>query len=107
LILILLFESSDAVQEMEIALAEAPYLAGQAYSLADADLTAYLQRLTDLGLTALWAERPRLADWFARMEARPSFKAAILDWTTPSEAERNRSNVEATVVERAALLASS
>ena len=93
------------VQEMEIALAKAPYLAGQAYSLADADLTAYLQRLTDLGLTALWAERPRLADWLARMQARPSFNAAILDWRTPSEVERSRFNLEATAAERAALLA--
>lgn len=62
---------------METDLAKAPWLAGKDYSLADAAFTPYLARFDQLGLSGLWAERPRLGDWFARATARPSFETEI------------------------------
>lgn len=73
--------------DMDAALADNDYLAGPAYSLADAAATPYANRLRDLGLLPVWTERlPRVADWFARIEARPSFKSAIVDYFTEKDA---------------------
>jgi glutathione S-transferase len=74
------------IEEMESTLASSgPWLAGEHYSLADADFTAYLHRLESLGLSTLWSGRPAVSDWFARVRARSSFAAAILDWVDPTE----------------------
>jgi len=62
---------------MERTLAETAWLAGEDYSLADAAFTPYLARFDQLGLSGLWAERPRLGDWFARVVARRSFETAV------------------------------
>jgi ganglioside-induced differentiation-associated protein 1 len=72
------------LQKMEDALAERPWLAGDALSLADIAVTPYVNRLDMLGMAGLWEERrPRLTDWFARIKARPAFKPALLDWCPP------------------------
>jgi glutathione S-transferase len=69
------------IDEMELALASAPWLAGGDYSLAEAALAPYLARLDRLGFGRMWErDRPRVADWFARVQARPSFKTAIDDF---------------------------
>jgi glutathione S-transferase len=64
------------------------YIAGDGYSLADAAATPYLYRLEKLRMDRLWENRPGVTNWFARMKARPSFKAAVEDWLTPAEHER-------------------
>lgn len=69
--------------ELEAALTATPWLAGEAYSLADADYTPYLQRMEDLGLSWLWADRPALTDWYVRVRARPSYAAVVDDWVSP------------------------
>lgn len=67
-----------ALAEMEAALADRPWLAGAAFSLADISLIPYVERVDRLGLAGLWhPQRPRVADWFRRMKERPSFKSAI------------------------------
>lgn len=71
--------------EMETQLSGSAYLAGRSYSLADADYTAYINRLTNLGLASLWQDKPGVKDWYFRMKERPSFKTAILDWQTEQE----------------------
>ncbi|HEX7007562.1 MAG TPA: glutathione S-transferase family protein [Alphaproteobacteria bacterium] len=63
--------------DMEKALADDPWLAGREFSLADIAIAPYVTRLDRLGLDGMWASRPRVADWFARVRARPSFDAAI------------------------------
>ena len=68
--------------DMEKALADAPWLAGNDVSLADIALIPYVTRLERLGLEGMWAGRPRVADWFARMQARPSFGEAITAFAT-------------------------
>lgn len=64
-----------AVGDMEIALGKSPWLAGATFSLADISLIPYIERMDRLGLAGMWAQRPHVAGWFARMKARPSFKA--------------------------------
>lgn len=76
------------VGEMETALAASPYLAGERYSLADVAATPYLNRAEMIGMEDLWRERPRVADWLARMRARPSFAVAVTRWF--GEVDRDR-----------------
>ena len=68
------------LRRMEEALADRAWLAGDDFSLADVALTPYLNRLDMLSMAALWEDdRPHVADWFARIRARPSFEPAIFD----------------------------
>ena len=77
------------IGEMEVALASSPYLAGHAYSLADAAATPYVFRLEMLGLDKLWiGKRPRVEDWCARIRQRPSFARAITSWLTDTDRAR-------------------
>ena len=63
---------------MEAGLENRSWLAGEAYSLAEACLTPYLERLDRLGLSPMWVGgRPRVADWFDRIRERPSYDSAI------------------------------
>ncbi len=66
--------------DIEAALADGDWLAGAAYSLADANYTPYMVRLEHLQLGWMWDDRPRLAAWYQRLRARPSFEAAITAW---------------------------
>ena len=60
--------------EMEAQLNKTRWLASDAYTLADIEITPYVERIDRLGLDGMWEKRPKLADWFARIKARPSFK---------------------------------
>jgi glutathione S-transferase len=67
--------------KMETALADRAWLAGDTFSLADIAVTPYVNRLDMLGMSEMWTHtRPRVADWFSRIKARPTFKVAFLDW---------------------------
>ncbi len=63
--------------EMDAALNETGWLAGDALSLADLDVAPYVHRLDCLGLESMWANRPKIADWYDRMRSRPSWEQAI------------------------------
>ncbi len=86
----------DAVRDMEAVfarmdetLAHDPWLGGDLYSLADAAATPYANRMNDLGLFDIWAGRyVRVADWFDRIRARPSYKTGIADWVTEDDRDR-------------------
>jgi len=72
------------LQRMEDALAGAPWLAGGTFSLADAGMAPYVNRLDMLGMLREWTRgRPRLGDWFERVRARPSFEPSFLAWCPP------------------------
>ncbi|PWE31193.1 hypothetical protein DDZ14_14335 [Maritimibacter sp. 55A14] len=73
------FAFDALLEEMEDALAKSPWLAGDALSLADLDMAPYVHRLDTLGLSNLYAERPHVAEWYNRLQARPSWKTAITD----------------------------
>jgi ganglioside-induced differentiation-associated protein 1 len=61
--------------EIEAQLGKTKWLASDMFSLADVEITPYVERIDRLGLAWLWEHRPRLAKWFASMKARPSYKA--------------------------------
>lgn len=61
--------------EIEAQLDRTKWLACDAYTLADVEITPYVERIDRLGLAGMWRDRPRLAGWFERVKARPSFKA--------------------------------
>ena len=72
------------LQKMEDALQHGPWLTGATFSLADVGMTPYLNRLDMLGMLDQWVRnRPRLADWFVRVKARPSFESSFLTWCPP------------------------
>ncbi|MFK7898621.1 MAG: glutathione S-transferase family protein [Myxococcota bacterium] len=58
-------------------LAQHRWLAGNQYSLADAATLPYILRLDHLAMMPMIESRPRLSDWYARAQTRPSFEAAI------------------------------
>ncbi len=72
------------VDAMNQALTAGDFLAGDAYSLADCFATAALARFRVHGFEGWWSgENPRVAAYYARMKARPSFRAAeVLDTGT-------------------------
>jgi|SRR5262249_7939836 len=55
------------------------YLAGDSFSIAECAVIPYILRLELLKLDALWDRYPDIANWWTRMRARPSVKAAIFD----------------------------
>src|SRR6185295_5339753 len=68
------------LDEMEEALSAHQWLAGDIYTLADVAFTPYLARLEHLNILGMIGERHRVADWYRRCKARPSFHDAIVKW---------------------------
>jgi glutathione S-transferase len=60
-------------------LAAGPYLAGNAFSIADVAVIPYILRLELLKLAGIWAGHPAVAEWWARMRERPSVRRTIFD----------------------------
>lgn len=71
---------------MDAMLAEGgPWLLGS-YSLADLAVAPLIDRMEDLGLAHLWEESyPRVADWLARMQARPAYSVAFYEGSRLSD----------------------
>jgi glutathione S-transferase len=65
------------LDRIEQALADGPWLAGESYSLADVDMAPFVHRIAALGAQTMIDERPRAADWYRRMQARPAFREAL------------------------------
>lgn len=65
--------------KIEARVSDHEWLAGEAYSLADASVTPYVTRLEQIGMEWLWTEDlyPALGAWYGRIKARPSFNLAI------------------------------
>ncbi len=71
-------------RDMEKALADGPWLNGAQFTLADAGLISFFYRLEMLECAGLWRHHfPRVADWFERCKARPSFQTAIASHIPP------------------------
>jgi glutathione S-transferase len=51
-----------------------PWLLGKEISLADIAVMPAIVRMADLGLDAMWADRPAIARWYEAIRAHPSFK---------------------------------
>lgn len=68
-------QRTEMVERMDRALAHAPWLPGEEFSLAN--IAPFLQRLVRLDLFGLVAARPRVNDWYARMTSRPAYASAM------------------------------
>jgi glutathione S-transferase len=62
---------------METALKGGPYLAGKIYSLGDIAVVPYILRLELLNLSRMWDQRPAVAEWWGRIQMRPSTQETI------------------------------
>ena len=69
--------------DIETALADQSWLAGDMFSLADVGVVPYVNRLDMLQCAGMWTKsRPRLTDWWERVKTRPMFQAALFDFIT-------------------------
>ncbi|MCG6929919.1 MAG: glutathione S-transferase family protein [Desulfofustis sp.] len=78
-------------EDMQTALDQAGWLAGDTYSLADTAVIAYVDRLDRLGLSGFWEERyPCVSSWLEASRARPSYGRAVEAFIGRDEAKRTR-----------------
>ena len=70
------------LRKMDDALREHSWLVSEQFTMADIALAPYVNRLAALSMQGLWenGRYPRVGDWFARLQGRPTFKPALLDW---------------------------
>jgi glutathione S-transferase len=66
--------------DMETTLADAPWLAGKEFSLADIGYAPYVTRLDHLQLQFLWAKRPHIPIWYDRVRERRSYTEGLEKW---------------------------
>ena len=67
--------------DMETAFADRPWLAGEAFSLAEVGVIPFVNRLDMLQLSGMWtASHPHLTDWWERVKARPMFEDAMFKY---------------------------
>ncbi|WP_338243610.1 glutathione S-transferase family protein [Aurantiacibacter hainanensis] len=96
----------DYLDRMEAALEGSEWLVGDAFTLADAAMAPYLNRLSALAMEPLWEDgsRPQVARWFSKVRARRSFHPAFVKWMPDDLAAEMRANGEKTWPELARLL---
>jgi glutathione S-transferase len=70
-----------ALERMERRLSEAPWFAGETYSLADTASAALIERLEELNFMGLWKNKPAVKNWIDRVKARPAYQIALLQTT--------------------------
>ncbi len=69
----------DLLDRMEATLAVGPWLLGTDFTLADIAMAPYVNRVEVLKRPEIVAEavRPRVAEWWGRIQARPGFQEAF------------------------------
>lgn len=65
------------LDRMQAALEASMWLAGDTYTLADVDMAPFVHRIAAIGEGAMIEARPRVARWYARIQARPAFAMAM------------------------------
>jgi len=76
----------NTCRRMDAALESGPWLLGAQYSLADIIVAPLIDRMADLGFSEIWDPKyPRVADWYARMQARPAFQQTFYPGARMSE----------------------
>lgn len=63
----------QTVERMDAALADGPWLCGEALTLADFCNVPTIDRMADLGLATLWEDLPRFARWWAAIQHRDAY----------------------------------
>lgn len=94
------------LHKMEAALAESTWLVGSHFSMADIAMAPYVNRLASLAMEKLWrnGRLPRVEDWFERVQMRPTFHSAFLEWLPGELAAEMRTNGESSWPAVAALI---
>jgi len=84
------------LHKMEHALGSSDWLVGDRFTMADIAMAPYVNRLAALAMDGLWenGRLPRVAAWFARVRARPTFRPAFVDWLPAELAREMRANGE-------------
>lgn len=72
-----------SLDRMTASLEKHRWLAGEAYSLADVDMAPFVHRIAALD-AGMVSARPRVAEWYARMQAREAFQTAM-NWRPGGE----------------------
>ncbi|KQX23262.1 MULTISPECIES: glutathione S-transferase family protein [unclassified Sphingomonas] len=71
------------LDDVEAALGDRDWLVGDAISLADCAMLPIMLRFVEFGLDPAWANRPKVAAWWARLATRPS-TARLLEMADPA-----------------------
>lgn len=66
---------NEILARMEKSLTETAWLASDSFSLADAAMMPFVDRVEHLRLAHLWDGWPAVRDWIDRVKARPSYSA--------------------------------
>lgn len=67
------------ILDIEHTLVASRWLAGEAYTLADASYAPYMFRLETMQMAELWEPLcPRVCDWYQRVKERSSFHAGVI-----------------------------
>jgi len=74
---------------VENALAATQWVSSDQFSLADILLIPTVVRMADIGLSAIWDDKPRVARWFEAVQDRPSFSQAFYEGTRVDSASFN------------------
>ncbi len=61
------------------------WITGEQLTVADACYLPTVDRMDDLGLASIWAERPLVAAWYERIKARPAYAATFYPGARLSE----------------------
>lgn len=94
------------ISDMDRMLSNAPWLAGENYSLADAAFAPYMVRIGALGLEGLWGEADRFADWLTRVTERENAQTLNNPWGSPGFIELVKGYAESASSEIDKLLSS-
>jgi glutathione S-transferase len=97
---------AEYLRKMESALQESDWLVGQHFTMADVAMAPYVNRLAALAMDSLWRDGrlPRVADWFERIRARPTFAPAFVQWMPAVLSAEMRANGAQSWPDIAALL---
>jgi len=68
------------LDEMQQALSQHAWLAGDPYTIADTAFTPAIARLEHLNILGMIESRANVVDWYKRIKARPSFHEGIGKW---------------------------
>jgi glutathione S-transferase len=63
----------QSLLRMEAALGKTQWMAHDELTLADIAMMPSIVRLEDLGLVSLWADMPKISDWYVRLQKLPAF----------------------------------
>jgi len=81
--------------DMDRALTLHHWVSGEEIGMTDIALLSYVDRLQRLGFEGLWADQtPRISDWLARMQSRPSYAEAVTSQIDAQSALKTRQSGE-------------